>query len=80
MWHFKLETDVKKFTQEITSLGNVMKTTMMGQNTKDFGMTDLLASTTYDLPYAAKHFRFALIPKVSIYTYIDYLIISYSFL
>ena len=40
-----------------------MKVTMMGQNTKDFAIQDLISSTC-DLPYAAQHFRFALIPKV----------------
>jgi hypothetical protein len=59
-----LELDPQKFTQDVTSISSVVKASMMGDHSRDFALTDLMAST-YDLPYAAKHYRFALVPKIS---------------
>lgn len=36
---------------------------MLGGDGQDFAVGDLFSSE-YDLPYAAKHYRFALMPKV----------------
>jgi hypothetical protein len=49
----------------VTSLRNAVKAAVLGGDGQDFSVGDLFSSE-YDLPYAAKHFRFALMPKVSI--------------
>ncbi len=40
-----------------------MKAVVLGSEGQDFAVSDLMASQ-YDLPHAAKYFRFALVPKV----------------
>jgi hypothetical protein len=59
-----LELDPRRFAQQVASLGGAMKSGLLGDNSRDFAMTDLLSSTS-DLPYAAKHFRFALLPRAA---------------
>ena len=54
----------RKFARQVTSLRNAMKAAVLGGDGQDFAVGDLFSSE-YDLPYAAKHFRFALMPKIS---------------
>jgi len=62
LWLYVIETDSRKFAKTVTSIQNSLKSAFMGND--DFTVQDLLSSG-YDLPHAAKHFKFALIPKVS---------------
>lgn len=62
LWTYVLETDSRKFSKSVTSIQNSLKSALMGND--DFTVSDLMTSG-YDLPHAAKHFKFALIPKVS---------------
>lgn len=59
---YDMETDPRKFARSVTSIQNSLKSAVLGNG--DFTMQDLVSSG-YDLPHAAKHFKFALIPKVS---------------
>jgi hypothetical protein len=52
----------RKFSKTVTSVRNAVASAVMGN--EDFSIADLLSSE-YDLKYAAKHFKFALVPKVS---------------
>jgi hypothetical protein len=62
LWLYNLETDPRKFAKSVTSINNSLKSSILGN--EDFSVKDLLLSR-YDLPQAAKHFKFALIPKIS---------------
>jgi len=62
LWMYNLETDPRKFARSVTSIQNSLKSALMGND--DFSMQDLMSSG-YDLPHAAKHFKFALVPKIS---------------
>ena len=62
LWQYTLEEDPRKFSKSVTSIQNTFKSAVMGND--DFSMSDLMSSE-YDLAYAAKHFKFALIPKIS---------------
>lgn len=62
LWLYNLETDPRKFAKSVTSINNSLKSSLLGN--EDFSVKDLLTSR-HDLPHAAKHFKFALIPKIS---------------
>jgi len=62
LWQYTLETDPRKFAKSVTSIQNAMKSTLLGN--EDFTLKDLMTSG-HDLPHAAKHFKFALVPKIS---------------
>lgn len=64
MWQFNVETDPRKFARPVTSLRNMVKSQFLGDDGQDFSFSDIMSSKD-DLPYAAKHYRFALMPKVS---------------
>ena len=64
LWELDCETDSRKFSKKVTAVGNVVKSALVGS--EDFTVGDLLKyQKKYDLKYASKHFKFALIPKVS---------------
>lgn len=54
---------IRKFYRSVTSLRNVLKSAVWGN--EDFTVADLMSSE-YDLQYASKNFRFALMPKVCV--------------
>lgn len=62
LWQHNVETDPRKFVRTVTSLRNTIKTALLGN--EDFYVSDLM-SAEYDLVYASKNYKFALIPKVS---------------
>ena len=62
LWQQNLETDPRKFARSVTSLRNTMKSALLGN--EDFYVADLVKSE-YDLVYASRNFKFALLPKVS---------------
>lgn len=62
LWQHNLETDPRKFSRSVTSLRNTIKSAILGN--EDFYVGDILKSE-YDLIYASKNFKFALLPKVS---------------
>lgn len=62
LWQYTLETDHRKYTKNVTSLGSTMKSAMLGN--EDFAMSDLLTSP-YDLQFASRNYKFGLLPKVS---------------
>jgi len=47
----------------VTSVRNTFSAAIVGN--EDFSMSDLMSSE-HDLKYAAKNFKFALVPKVSL--------------
>lgn len=51
----------RRYAKNVSSLGGGIKSRIMGN--EDFAMSDLLTST-YDLQYASRNFKFGLIPKV----------------
>ena len=53
----------RKFSKKVTSVRNWISSNVVGN--EDFRMGDILSSE-YDLKYASKNFKFALVPKVSI--------------
>lgn len=62
LWQLDIELDPRKFEKKVTAVRNVLKSALVGN--EDFAMGDLLSSE-YDLKYAAKNFKFALVPKVT---------------
>jgi len=62
LWQQNLETDPRKFSRSVTSLRNTLKAALLGN--EDFYVSDVMASE-FDLVYASKNFKFALLPKVS---------------
>lgn len=56
-----LETDPRKYAKKVTSVRNAISSTVVGS--EDFSISDIMASK-HDLKFAAKNFKFALIPKV----------------
>jgi hypothetical protein len=64
LWEVECETDPRKFSKKVTALGNLAKSALVGS--EDFTISDLMKyQKKYDLKYASKNFKFALIPKVS---------------
>mmetsp|Transcript_25784 Transcript_25784/g.43020 ORF Transcript_25784/g.43020 Transcript_25784/m.43020 type:complete len:417 (+) Transcript_25784:149-1399(+) len=62
LWQYDLATDHRRYAKNVTSLGSGIKGAVMGN--EDFAMSDLLTST-HDLQYASRNFKFGLVPKVS---------------
>eukprot|EP01034_Spumella_vulgaris_P021982 gene21982-28069_t len=60
---FDLETDHRKYSKKAISLTSTMKSAMIGGG-EDFSVSDAMTSE-HDLQYAAKNFKFGLVPKVS---------------
>ena len=57
-----LETDPNKFMKKVISLRNTLSSSFNGP--QDFHITELMTSE-YDLKYASKNLKFALVPKVT---------------
>lgn len=62
LWQHNLETDPRKFSRSVTSLRNTLKSAILGN--EDFYVSDIMSSE-FDLVYASKNFKYALLPKVS---------------
>lgn len=62
LWQQNLETDPRKFSRSVTSLRNTLKSAILGN--EDFYVADVMSSE-FDLVFASKNFKFALLPKVS---------------
>eukprot|EP01035_Chromulina_nebulosa_P021236 gene21236-27515_t len=62
LWELEIETDIKKFENKVISLRSVLTSTIVGND--EFTISDIMSSD-YDLKYASKNYRFALIPKVA---------------
>lgn len=64
LWEVECETDPRKFSKKVTALGNLAKSALVGS--EDFTISDLMKyQKKYDLKFASKNYKFALIPKVS---------------
>eukprot|EP01035_Chromulina_nebulosa_P020426 gene20426-26506_t len=61
LWELDIETDYNKFEKKVSSLRRVLTSTLVGND--EFTLSDIMSSD-YDLKYASKNYRFALIPKV----------------
>ena len=60
---FYIETDFRKFSKSVTSIHGVMMSAMTGND--DFSMKDVAVKRETSLQHCSKHFKFALMPRIS---------------